>query len=308
MARKVKKKRSFLARWKPGKEEELQPNQGEAFLIMHERKMRRELNGRHKKSSKFGFIVFLLFVLVIYGTAATYEDDPTSAVFTLNVLQVVALGLWGLLSVFITAVFGKGKYAELMNWIFIYWPLLGILASVLLTGERNPFNSSAWIWATMLIGQVLTVFVWMSIYLISPRFVRSQFFSTYIGASYYWHIHLVDDWTVTYQNILEFCGTRHTCKYRGEVNETGLPHGTGSWSDDSYYGEVITGQWSNGNPVAPFLSRQYGTGGAFSIGSILSSSRLYLTNSTSLILLFLCCKRLLQSGASGCVYSNRRRL
>lgn len=44
----------------------------------------------------------------------------------------------------------------------------------------------------------------------------------------------------------------------GETNEEGLPHGQGVWSDDIYIGEILTGRWEHGQPVAPFSSRQYG--------------------------------------------------
>lgn len=41
-----------------------------------------------------------------------------------------------------------------------------------------------------------------------------------------------------------------------------MPHGRGIWSDDSYNGEVLSGNWDNGHPVAPFSSRQYGGKGS----------------------------------------------
>jgi len=56
---------------------------------------------------------------------------------------------------------------------------------------------------------------------------------------------------------------RHSCRYDGETNDAGVPHGYGRWMDDAYNGEVLTGMWEDGKPIAPYSSRQYGTGDTF---------------------------------------------
>ena len=59
-------------------------------------------------------------------------------------------------------------------------------------------------------------------------------------------------------------GIRHTCKYDGTTNDKGRPHphGLGRWFDDANEGEIFVGAWDNGKPVAPFVSRIFGTGDA----------------------------------------------
>ncbi|CAE7533159.1 unnamed protein product, partial [Symbiodinium pilosum] len=49
-------------------------------------------------------------------------------------------------------------------------------------------------------------------------------------------------------------------KYSGDQDFSHLPHGHGIWQDDSYHGEVYEGSWFRGQPVAPFISRCFGSG------------------------------------------------
>ncbi|CAE7891795.1 unnamed protein product, partial [Symbiodinium microadriaticum] len=49
-------------------------------------------------------------------------------------------------------------------------------------------------------------------------------------------------------------------KYHGDQDFSQLPHGHGIWQDDSYHGEVYEGSWFRGQPVAPFVSRCFGSG------------------------------------------------
>mmetsp|Transcript_26202 Transcript_26202/g.82408 ORF Transcript_26202/g.82408 Transcript_26202/m.82408 type:complete len:667 (-) Transcript_26202:133-2133(-) len=48
--------------------------------------------------------------------------------------------------------------------------------------------------------------------------------------------------------------------YDGERDAYGRPHGHGVWRDDSHHGEVLDGEWQSGLPVAPFVSRVFGSG------------------------------------------------
>ena len=51
--------------------------------------------------------------------------------------------------------------------------------------------------------------------------------------------------------------------YDGEVSEAGLPHGYGRWMDDHKHGEILTGWWQQGVPLAPFVSREVESGNTF---------------------------------------------
>ncbi len=57
--------------------------------------------------------------------------------------------------------------------------------------------------------------------------------------------------------------TTNIVSYRGQVDEEMRPHGLGTWRDDAYSGEILSGMFSHGEPVGPFVSREFGTGNAF---------------------------------------------
>eukprot|EP00928_Gymnodinium_smaydae_P031911 TRINITY_DN23266_c0_g2_i1.p1 TRINITY_DN23266_c0_g2~~TRINITY_DN23266_c0_g2_i1.p1 ORF type:complete len:637 (+),score=26.93 TRINITY_DN23266_c0_g2_i1:65-1975(+) len=58
-----------------------------------------------------------------------------------------------------------------------------------------------------------------------------------------------------------FCNLhRRHFNYHGGTDDDGRPHGPGVWQDDSYHGEVFDGHWQHGLPVAPFVSRTFGSG------------------------------------------------
>ncbi|KAF8817865.1 hypothetical protein IE077_003327, partial [Cardiosporidium cionae] len=54
-----------------------------------------------------------------------------------------------------------------------------------------------------------------------------------------------------------------TAVYVGEIDQAGHPHGFGHWKADTFHGETLVGYWDHGIPVAPFKSREVGTGSGF---------------------------------------------
>jgi len=108
---------------------------------------------------------------------------------------------------------------------------------------------------------------------------------------------VVSDWSMMYDGRFR---RRHTCKYQGDFAAADqnsslmhyLPSGFGNWMDDSHNGEVLAGAWKDGKPVAPFVSRRYGTGDAFRAVNIayfmatdddLSSNKLVPSNMMALL-------------------------
>jgi len=72
--------------------------------------------------------------------------------------------------------------------------------------------------------------------------------------------------TYTFWTFSEFpylCRTKHTCQYRGDLNNGGRPHGWGQWIDDSRNGERLNGWWDDGIPLGPFVSREFRSGYGF---------------------------------------------
>lgn len=70
--------------------------------------------------------------------------------------------------------------------------------------------------------------------------------------------------TLTYRSQARFYSKeRSVVKYCGGLNSLGRPHGYGMWTDTSYHGERLTGQWEDGVPVGPFRSFEHGSGYSF---------------------------------------------
>jgi len=253
---------------------ELSSSQIELFLTMHNRKLTRELNGPQKKKTKYHLVILLCFLILVYGLSSTYattnpnngEEGNTSTgtggnqqiSITLTISQIVLIGLWIFVAIVITAIFGSSKFIHLLYWMLVYWPLLLVLASALVNDVLG--SDTVWIVYMFIAAEVLTLVVFVCVNYIYPRFVTSSWFQKNGFARKWWRIRLLHDGvTMEYDGLWgRFSRKRYECRYIGEVNEDGLPHGKGVWSDDSYNGEILTGTWNNGHPVAPFSSRQYG--------------------------------------------------
>ena len=56
---------------------------------------------------------------------------------------------------------------------------------------------------------------------------------------------------------------RVAVQYAGEVNDRGVPHGLGHWTDGDFHGEHLYGLFCEGAPVGPFTSAEQGTNCTF---------------------------------------------
>jgi len=243
------------------------PEMEEVFLTMHYRKMQRDLNGPQKKQSKYHYVGLACMLILIYGLSAYQHEtegeeeggeNPPIAI-VLSVPQIALIGVWIFASIVITGIFAGSKLIHLLYWMVVYFPLLAMLASVLFYDNSAIFGVGlTWIAIALIIAEVVTALAFVLIYYAYPKLVTSRWFREGYGASRYFRITLLDEWTMEYDGRWGRCSRRYVCRYVGEVNDEGLPHGRGVWSDDSYNGEVLTGTWEDGKPVAPFNSRQYG--------------------------------------------------
>ncbi|KAL7541123.1 hypothetical protein ACHAXR_010666 [Thalassiosira sp. AJA248-18] len=240
----------------------------ELFLTMQYRKMQRDLNGPQKKKTKYHFIALWCLLILVYGLSAGYNSNSTtseegddSIIIALSFSQIIIIAVWIFVAIAITAILGgQSKFTLLLYWMVVYWPLLAILASLFINREERELI----IVILLIIAECVTFLVFGFVYYIYPRFVTSKWFREN-HARRFWKIKLLDDGvTMQYDGFWGRLGRRYECQYMGETNESGQPHGRGEWSDNSYHGEVMMGTWEDGRPVAPFSSRQYGTGDTFS--------------------------------------------
>jgi len=219
----------------------------ELFLIMKYRKMQRDLNGPQKKKTKYHLIVLLCFLIIVYGFGSAYEatddNDGTknnadgdgnsqTVTLTLTLGQIVLIGVWVFVAIFVTAIFGKSKFILLLYWLLVYWPLLAVLATTLVNDILG--SDTVWIGYMLIVVEVMTVVVFVCVNYAYPRLVTSNWFRQRY-ARWFWNLKLLDDGlTMEYDGIWgRFSRRRYECRYVGELNEKGLPHGRGVWADDS---------------------------------------------------------------------------
>ena len=169
--------------------------------------------------------------------------------------------------------------------MLIYLPLMAVVAAFLFDepaeAKLRYFDTNDIIGILLATAEVMAIAVFFGLYYMYPNFVSSKWFRQTSRASGWWKVNLVSDWTMTYLGSKGRFRKRFTCKYEGETNEKGLPDGLGRWIDDSFDGEVLTGNWKEGLPVAPFFSRHYGRGDAFSavrIGYVMASDDVFTNN------------------------------
>jgi len=237
------------------------PQQEAVFLTMRYRKLERDLNGHQEKSKKTHLIALLVLLILIFGGAASYSSgSEISTTITLEIWQIALVAFWFLLCVSLLSMFSDSPHFSAICWMFVYWPLMGIVLALLFYGTTNFTTVATWILVSFIVAEILTFLVTLWVHLLYPKIICSEWFRKRIGAKH-WKVKVLSGWTMTYNSGI--CRKRYTCKYEGKFNAEGLPHGPGKWIDDSYGGEILTGKWENGKPVAPFVSRQYGTGDAF---------------------------------------------
>jgi len=253
-------------RWVRGERPNLSNEAEEVFLTMQRRKNKRKSNGTEKHGHKYNHSVTALICLltVVYGVYGTnpVEDESTLSI-TLNFYEMLTLGAWIATSIMISALFSGTKFMTLCYWVFIYWPLLHAVVYFFLGKEQKyGITTNKLIWTFVALESFTIVLsligrVWY------PRYIGSEKFLKIGRARNFWRIRAVSEWTMMYDGKYGRFSNRHTCKYEGETNENGSPHGFGYWLDDDPNGEELNGMWEYGKPIAPFTSRQYGSGDTF---------------------------------------------
>ena len=256
---------------------------------MNLRKKKRQIHGPREKEKRWhsGALVVMLILMAIYyrATAVGSEvmamadseskesvGDSSSVTprgVTVTVDQICFVGAWFLLFALATTFFGEGKYAVILNWTVLYLPLLALFQftfSLLLGAEASDLE---WIGWALFAAEMIALLAFFLVVDIYPRLIRSKWLHNNFGVGRFWSVRLISDWTMTYPGRYGKLSPVYTCKYEGAFGSSdsdgvGVPHGAGKWLDDEYDGEILSGQWRDGAPVAPFLSRRYGTGDTFS--------------------------------------------
>jgi hypothetical protein len=251
--------------WKIAQLGAVTPAHESVFLTMQLRKLDRALTGTKSRNTSYEFIALAVMLVLIYsaGTLSRDKDSyDTDAFVSLSVYQVILIGVWLFVANLVTLVFRESKFIELLYWTLVYIPLLSIVAELAFVKKESGIHKRTML---LMIAEVLAVVIFFSIYYLYPHILSSAWFRRNGRVSFFFRLRLVSDWTMTYVRKRSRCGlgSRHTCKYSGQRNDNGEPHGLGRWFDDAFDGEVLTGSWLNGVPISPFVSRKYGNADTF---------------------------------------------
>lgn len=164
------------------------------------------------------------------------------------------------------------RMALIIRWL-IYWVVFAEMVTYMLTNNVHALfwlddtisDSDAhirYVVMMVLIGlEALTIAVYIFAHFVYPWCVRTNKFNSIS----WWRARPGPQTnTITYRSIARiYTSKRNLIRYCGGLNAEGQPHGYGMWTDTSYHGERLTGQWENGIPIGPFRSFEHGSGYSF---------------------------------------------
>lgn len=262
------------------------------FLNMELRKAERRKSGKKKndKGTWAETIGILCFLLLIVGLGTNDVDGDSDDVIALTAGELFGFVVWFLVCLIITSMFRETIFLRLLYWMIVYLPLLAA-ASVFVFADEAMETSmfldlNQVIFIILVVAEIVVLMIFLTFYYIYPTISGSKWMREGQGrARWFWQIQQIGQFTMTYRGRNR---RRRTCKYEGEIDkDTGLPQGMGRWIDDGWEGEVMTGYWDQGVPVAPFMSRTYRTGDAIRAVEIVyyqasddewNSSKFYASN------------------------------
>lgn len=244
------------------------------FIAMSARRMTRTKEGTIEYREARSIVLLLSAGMVFFGFAnataahvtpvsAQHFDDRTYAsIGLLGVLCPIAISLPHVSARSVVRALAIGLFASLF-------------ASACCSASPTPFcqRRSFYFVAVQGTGAVLVA-------LIAKDGLRRLIFRNLASrndqAAFLWSVRAHGDrqWTYRPELWVMFvpCGSeaidrllppRRVVDYEGATDAEGAPHGQGRWFDSAHHGEILTGRWVHGRPVAPFRSYDYTTGYAF---------------------------------------------
>ncbi|KAF1322883.1 hypothetical protein FI667_g10981, partial [Globisporangium splendens] len=176
------------------------------------------------------------------------------------------------LVIIIVAIYVIVRIALIIQWL-IYWI---IFAEMLTYAATSNIHALFWlddsltdaeeharnvILIVLIALEFLTIVVYLLTHFVYPWLVQNH----KLNSGRWWTVRPGPQTnTLTYRSLARFyTSKRNVVKYCGGLNAKGEPHGYGMWSDTSFHGERLTGQWENGVPIGPFRSFEHGSGYSF---------------------------------------------
>jgi hypothetical protein len=176
------------------------------------------------------------------------------------------------LVIIIFAIYVIVRIALIIQWL-IYWI---VFAEMLTYAVTSNIHALFWlddsltdaeeharnvILGVLIVLEFLTIVVYLLTHFVYPWLVQNH----KLNSGRWWTVRLGPQTnTLTYRSLARFyTSKRNVVKYCGGLNAKGEPHGYGMWSDTSFHGERLAGQWENGIPIGPFRSFEHGSGYSF---------------------------------------------
>ncbi|KAF1322866.1 hypothetical protein FI667_g10972, partial [Globisporangium splendens] len=197
-------------------------------------------------------------VVISTTRMATAEDE--SVLTTDNAFAI-------LINLFL--VFLLVKVVLVVRWL-TYWVIVAELLTFAVTGslrsivwvDRNisdsQRNARRNIIISLIVAELLTLVFYIATHYVYLWAVRKRHFDF----ERWWNVTVSKrPYSFTYRSLARFYKRRRAVvSYCGGLDAQGQPHGFGIWSDSSFHGEQLRGQWEHGLPVGPFQSQEQGSG------------------------------------------------
>ncbi|TYZ64079.1 hypothetical protein PybrP1_002681 [[Pythium] brassicae (nom. inval.)] len=246
-----------------------------SFAFMTGRRLQRRYRGVYKKYSFMAQLLTWMMVLYVLLVLATLSLGPGES--RASLLESDTPGSTTSDDLFKTAIvifviYVIVRVALIIRWL-IYWVVLAEMLTYTLTGNVHALfwlddtisDSDAHIrfvvMMILVVLEALTIAVYGFTHLVYPWVVRTN----QLNSISWWQARPGPQTnTLSYRSIARFyTAKRNVIRYCGGLNADGQPHGYGMWTDTSYHGERLTGQWEDGVPIGPFRSFEHGSGYSF---------------------------------------------
>jgi hypothetical protein len=214
----------------------------------------------------------VLYVLLVLATLSLSPDESKTSLLTSSSSESTTSDQIAYVALIVFAVYVVVQVALIIRWL-IYWVIIAEMLTYAITGNVHALfwlddadsdvdESARRIVIILLITvEALTIVVYLFTHYTYPWLVRNN----KLNSISWWTARPGPQTnTITYKSIARFyTSKRNIVKYCGGLNADRQPHGYGMWSDTSYHGERLAGQWENGVPVGPFRSFEHGSGYSF---------------------------------------------
>jgi len=241
-----------------------------SFFAMERRRLQRQTFGSHvsKGLAATAMELSMFLGVAMYSLASLRQHffgPPRSNFRYLAIPIVLTVGvvLTGLQHSWYVPENLALLWCKIWVWLFVIW-LLWFYDSTAnrcqgdstINALLNPWEIK--IFSVFVALETATLVIWLLLRKLYPWFAECL----YMRSMWFWRIRAsstMDGWS-SYVPNGPCCSRRCHFTYMGDQTAEGTPHGHGVWCDDSYHGEVLEGEWRNGIPVAPFVSRVSGSG------------------------------------------------